>query len=150
MSKRYHFSYRGVDVKRKKGRLAVESQRVLAIGGLGADVIDIDTYGSPWKHWLALLPNVDRPVSVFLTEGIVQINGVGGGVDGVVKKAMGLVFPTLQVIPSFVSRLPRESFALYMIALAHEHGLRVKAIMERRTRDARYYGVRLEPATGTA
>ncbi len=61
----YDFAYWGVDTQKRAGRLQVDSVRVLALGGLGADVVDIDTYGSPWKHWLALLPNVTVPTSVF-------------------------------------------------------------------------------------
>jgi hypothetical protein len=43
-------SYWGLDLKRKPGRLSIDSSRVLAQPGWPQDVIDIDTYGSPWKH----------------------------------------------------------------------------------------------------
>lgn len=62
-------SYWGVDLKRKKGRLKIDSTRILAQPGWIQNVIDIDTYGSPWKHWQAMLPNVSRPTTVFLTIG---------------------------------------------------------------------------------
>ena len=70
LAKSYEFEYWGVDTKRSPGRLAVDSRRILSLPGIGADVVDIDTYGSPWRHWMMLLPNVIRPASVFLTEGM--------------------------------------------------------------------------------
>lgn len=53
--------YWGVDTKRKPGRLRLDSSRILAQAGWLQNVVDIDTYGSPWRHWLAMLPNVKRP-----------------------------------------------------------------------------------------
>lgn len=61
--------YVGIDVKDKPGRLKMDSTRLLASGGWGFNVIDVDTYGMPWKHWNALLPHVRCPVLVFLTCG---------------------------------------------------------------------------------
>lgn len=62
-------SYWGVDYKKKKGRMAIDSRRLLSSPGLIQNVIDIDTYGSPWDHWLALIKNIQRPTTVFLTIG---------------------------------------------------------------------------------
>lgn len=62
-------SYWGVDLKPKPGRMRVDSARVLATPGLRANVVDADTYGQPWTHWMALLPNVKGAVSVFMTWG---------------------------------------------------------------------------------
>lgn len=59
--------YWGVDLKPKSGRLKIDSVRILAQPGWTQNVIDIDTYGSPFKHWAAMLPNVTRPLTVFLT-----------------------------------------------------------------------------------
>jgi len=64
----YDCKYWGMDVKQKNGRLRVKSERVLASGAI-ADVIDIDTYGSPWKHWFNLLPFISSQTIVFLTIG---------------------------------------------------------------------------------
>jgi len=68
-------SYWGVDVKPKKGRVKIDSVRVLQQAGLKQDVIDIDTYGSPWKHWFAMMPNIVRPTTVFLTIGSCKVGG---------------------------------------------------------------------------
>jgi hypothetical protein len=62
-------SYWGVDLKQKKGRLALDSRRILAQPVWPQNVIDVDTYGSPWEHWLAMLPNITKPTTIFLTIG---------------------------------------------------------------------------------
>lgn len=36
---------------------------------MGANVIDVDTYGSPYGHWFAALPNIIHPTMFFLTFG---------------------------------------------------------------------------------
>lgn len=59
-------SYWGVDLKVRKGRVAMDSVAVLQ-RPLADNVIDIDTYGEPWTHFLAALPNVQRPTTFFLT-----------------------------------------------------------------------------------
>ena len=148
MAKEYTFAYWGVDVKRGRGRLQLDSERLLSLEGFSADVVDIDTYASPWKHWLALLPNVDRPVTVFLTEGICKVRG--GTLAKTVVEGMGLIFPTLSLPNVLGAKLPRECFMRYMVALADKHGSKVKAIVESPNGNgsARYYGVRLEPAAG--
>jgi len=70
-------SYWGVDVKPKKGRLKIDSKRVVCQPGLNCNVIDIDTYGMPWDHWLGLLPNLVEPTTVFMTIGLVTMGGGG-------------------------------------------------------------------------
>ncbi|HZU48538.1 MAG TPA: hypothetical protein VFA16_15010, partial [Mycobacterium sp.] len=46
----FECDYWGVDVKPKRGRLSIDSVRILAQPGWPHDVLDIDTYGSPWRH----------------------------------------------------------------------------------------------------
>jgi hypothetical protein len=67
--------YWGGDVKEKKGRIKINSERILALEGFDADAIDIDTYGRPWRHFLASLPNVKKRTIYFLTIGIIKIGG---------------------------------------------------------------------------
>lgn len=42
-------SYWGLDLKPKKGRLQIDSTRVLEQNGWKQNVVDVDTYGSPWE-----------------------------------------------------------------------------------------------------
>lgn len=134
----------GLDLKPSPGRLRMDSRRFLLSGNVAYDVVDIDTYGSPWGHWTNLLPRVMRPMTVFLTCGLVQI--FGGNVEDVVRRRMGLVFPSLHVPASLINRL-NPIIPERMIGLAWLHNLRiieaVEALSERRT--VRYFGIRLEP-----
>ena len=63
-------SYWGLDLEIKKGRLKIDSSRVLSQPGWSENVIDLDAYGSPWKHYIAMLPNIRDWVVVFLTFSI--------------------------------------------------------------------------------
>lgn len=63
----------GVDLKPAKGRLRLDSRRILELDWLSFDVVDIDTYGSPWGHWLNLLESLTQPATVFLTWGAVEL-----------------------------------------------------------------------------
>ena len=91
-------SYWGLDVKKRKGRLTISSERVLAQAGWSQNVIDIDTYGAPWKHWNALLPNLNAPTTVFLTIGHYPLSD-----DHTVRRSLGL--KQLPVPPSIIGKL---------------------------------------------
>src|SRR5438067_975429 len=61
--------YWGVDVKPKKGRLKIDSARILEQSGWTQNVVDLDAYGSPWKHFQNLIATCQHSVTVFLTIG---------------------------------------------------------------------------------
>ena len=153
LGREYQFSYWGVDVKKRSGRLMVESERVLGIEGFSADVVDVDTYGNPWGHWMALLPNVTSPTTVFLTEGFMRQGPKpgGGSIPNAVKDAIGLTFATIEAPKALFPKFAWVGWK-YMIAQAGKHGLRVKVIVEAKNEggNARYFGVRLEPAPALA
>lgn len=137
-----HLKYWGVDIKHKPGRLKVDSQRLLEMG-LQADVIDVDTYGSPWSHWMALLPHVQRPCTVFLTWGMAQ----RGGATSVGKfMSTQIVFPSLIVPESFHQHIIDHylSIALWQ---PNRFGLQIveAAEAEKEGRSARYFGLHLKP-----
>lgn len=134
-------SYTGFDLKPKKGRLRVASERVLAQPGWSADVIDIDTYGAPWKHWLALLPNVREPVTVFMTVGSVLF-----AVGDVVKESLGL---DQLSIPVGLEKTMLSIGITYCLARCYAYRLTPVEVQEaERGRSARYIGIRLEPGDG--
>lgn len=91
-------SYWGLDVKPKKGRLKIDSSRVLEQPGWPQNVIDIDTYGSPWKHWFALIRTIAHPTTVFLTVGQVA-TGTVGRLSKEAITAMGLG-PLRELLPA--------------------------------------------------
>lgn len=140
----YPCDYWGVDLKPKPGRLEADSIRLLE-AGVTADVIDVDAYGSPWRHYNALLPNVAAPVTVFLTEGMVWNGGLN--VPAEILDATGLRLPTLQVPRALAVRTVMPDSWKYAISGARKHGLRVAEIVESMNKggSARYFGVRLEP-----
>lgn len=131
-------SYWGVDLKEKKGRLKLDSVRVIGQPGWAENVVDVDTYGSPWKHWMALLPHVVRPVTVFLTIGQLQM-----GTDKEILRALGL--GALRVPPGIAVRLHGISFS-YLLARAFEYDIKIiegKEVVS--FGNARYVGVRIAP-----
>ncbi len=136
-------SYWGIDLKKQKGRLCLDSVLVLRQRGWSEEVIDVDTYGSPWKHWEALLPNVWQPTTVFLTIGVVRAGG-GGGLDRLAAKALGL--GTLPV-PQGISCKLHEVASTYLLTKSYDYGITlIEAVEAVSAGNARYVGVRLEPA----
>jgi hypothetical protein len=146
LRREYRCDYWGVDVKRKPGRLKLDSVRILAQPGWDFDVIDVDTYGAPWKHWMALLPNVPGPVTVFLTAGILRMRG-GGNIGREALDALGLRFKRLRPPKGVTSRLWGLSIARCLGA-CHAHGLEPVHAAEVATNHMRYVGIRLEPVRG--
>jgi hypothetical protein len=138
-------SYFPLDVKPKPGRLKIESERVLAQPGWKENVIDCDTYGSPWTLWAALLPNVKQPTTVFLTIGTTMF---AGSVDRSAYGMLGLgKLASLDCFPVSFGRKLSELATSYAIGDAARHGLNVADAVEAISDgSARYLGVRLTPA----
>jgi len=143
--------YLGLDVKARRGRLKIDSTRFLSQPGWFHDVIDIDTYGSPWKLWAAMLPNVVRPVTVFLTIGFWRHQTVfGASVDDVSLKAMGCVFAQAK-IPNTLRGSLQKIARQYCLAMAYKHDVQIIEAAEAISGGtAGYVGVRLEPARQSA
>lgn len=136
----------GVDLKPKPGRLALDSRRLVMRAGLEAEVIDVDAYGSPWRHWNGILATEPRPLTVFLTWGITR--DMGGNVSEEEVEALGLIFPTLQVPPVLCNKPAVQDLVPgRMLASAEREGWKVVEAKEApRGSRARYFGVRLEAA----
>ena len=134
--------YWGVDLKPKKGRLKIDSVRVLQQTGWDFDVIDVDTYGAPWKHWLQILGNLRKPASVFLTIGQ---NKMVGGFQGAAPKEMieSLGIPTKT--PNSIAANLWQLGSRNLLAKALQFATIVEAVEAVSTGNARYIGVRLEP-----
>jgi len=139
-------SYWGLDLKPKPGRLKLDSARVLAQPGWAQNVIDIDTYGSPWKHWLALLPNVTRPTTVFLTVGKPILARGGRGISGAELTALGLTFPSLNTPAAFGPALASLSVAPLLNESSKYAIMLIEPLEAISDGNARYFGLRLVPA----
>lgn len=142
--------YWGVDLAPKKGRLKIDSVRILDQPGWRQEVVDIDTYGSPWRHWFALLRNCDHSVTVFLTIGIVRI--FGGGTDAETMRELGLdsVFEKIKArgikAPAGIAAAARDRLGFQAcVAGALRFGFEVEECVEADNAggNARYIGVRL-------
>lgn len=133
-------SYWGVDVKPKAGRLKIESQRVLAQTGMTENVIDIDTYGSPWKHWAVLLPNITQPITVFLTIG--QVSFSGSALHREAREALGI---GNFKVPNAIGCKLNCLAANYLLSYVRSGTTILEAVEAVSDGNARYIGVRLEP-----
>jgi hypothetical protein len=132
--------YLGLDLKPKKGRLKIDSARYLEAGGWDHDVIDIDTYGAPWKHWIQVLHHAPCPVTVFLTNGINRTGG-GGTLGKEAISAMGL--QSLNIPNSIQGHLNQISVS-YCLSACYDYGMiPIEAVEAASTGNARYFGVRL-------
>jgi hypothetical protein len=134
--------YWGVDLKPKKGRLKIDSVRILQQPGWPQNVIDIDTYGEPWKHWFAMLPNVDKPTTVFLTIATIKMGG-GGNISNVLRDALGI--NGLPSIPQCFCGKLADKGVDFMLAQAKKTSKIIECVEASSKGNARYIGVRLEP-----
>lgn len=137
-------TYWGVDMKRRSGRVTRDSVDILR-AGLDENVIDADTYGSPWAHWLALLKRVQQPTTVYLTIGL---KSARSNRPLSIAEAEALGIGRLYAHTPHKLRLRLAHVMLpQMIARAELVGVRiVEAVEGARGASARYFGLRLEPA----
>lgn len=136
--------YLGLDLKPKKGRLKLDSVRFLDQPGWAQNIIDIDTYGSPWKHWFALLRNCRHSCTVFLTLGLVKVGG--GNFDRSLLPIIGLNLLKLELPNSLGVKIASLSIQAALSAPS-AHGLRLMEAQEAPpSPHARYFGLRLEKA----
>ncbi|HUW31546.1 MAG TPA: hypothetical protein VM223_08020 [Planctomycetota bacterium] len=147
LRQQFTVNYWGVDLKPRPGRPRVDSTRVLALPGFSADIIDIDTYGSPWNHWFSLLPNITKPVTVFMTIGHVSI--FGGHPNLAMLRAAGLTFHRLPLPPAIGSKL-RDLCVSYCLTRSYDYDIIVVETAECiAPGNARYLGLRLEKRAKT-
>jgi hypothetical protein len=141
----FSVKYWGVDRVAQHGRMAIDSVRLLAQPSLPYDVIDVDTYGSPWRHWETMLPNLVKPVSVFLTLG--QMASNLANVDSIVLKAVGLKMS--RAVPSALRWRLDQLAVDSCLAIAYSYGVQIIEAQEVLpvTKNARYFGLRLQPTT---
>lgn len=136
-------SYWGMDIKPKSGRLKIDSARVLEQSGWQADVVDLDAYGSPWKHWMNLCRTFcGSELTVFLTIGVVQFNGV----SNYDKSVLRMAGYSLKTRPpnSLGSRLNDHALG-FALGFSESNGLTIGELREAfPQKNARYIGLRIE------
>lgn len=132
-------SYWGVDLKSKKGRLKIDSARILEQAGWPQNIIDVDVYGSPWKHWQAILANLYQPLTVFLTRGSHSLQTL----DKYEKESLGLAL-SREIPGAFYPKLCLMDMAI-RYCVARTCGAIITEVVEAVSDgNARYIGVRLE------
>ena len=134
--------YWGVDKKPAEGRLALDSARVLAQPGWKFDVIDVDTYGSPWTHWRGILQNgYPQPLTVFLTVG-----GAGGmkPVDYAALHMLGLA-PIMAYIPNSIRWSLNEQAIDHCLSKLYLYDYKPLEVLRAAQGNAIYFGLRIIP-----
>jgi len=134
-------SYWGVDLKPKKGRVKIESSRILNQPGWRFDVIDLDAYGLPWKHYRAALKFGPAEITIFLTVGSLTMGGSFVSAD--VAEIMGL---TLKNIPPAIGGNVNKKFTDYCLGICYGFGYGVVESLEALNPggNARYFGLHLK------
>lgn len=134
-------SYWGVDKKQAKGRLKIDSVRVLA-SGVSENVIDVDTYGFPWEHYELICFHLRQPTTVFLTIGQPTIATC---VPGIVRRVLNLPDSTPRKLASLAVR--NQSIEGCLTELSHGHVLERVLYCRHRSgsTDTKYLGVRILP-----
>ena len=133
-------SYWGVDLKPKPGRLKIDSVDVLANTGWRFDVIDVDTYGSPWRHFDQILRNGTTDCTVFLTIGNQNTSAMSPNAHG----GEFVNFPP-RTPPSLRAKVLRRFSVSWLLARSCEFGkMVVEAVESVSDGGARYVAARLE------
>jgi hypothetical protein len=136
--------YWGVDVKPKKGRLKIDSARILNQPGWTQNVVDLDAYGSPWQHFLNLISTCRHSVTVFLTIGMVKIGG--GNCGKAALEIAGLRFNKLKLPGSLGVKVLADGHRMLFdaLALAEMRGFKIGEIFEAfPQKNARYIGLKM-------
>ena len=141
--------YWGMDRNNQKGRFKItDSARVLALPGWKQNVVDVDTYGTPWKHWLAILKNIARPLTVFLTLGR---TGISSALSDLELQFIGMFdlrhHLRLRIYPGVSGALIGDLIVQIMLGHGNLNGRRVveaKQVVSR-TSSAKYFGIRILP-----
>lgn len=131
--------YTGLELRKIRGRLRMDSLQYLQRRDWAHDFIDLDAYGSPWKHLLAALPHITRPTSIILTIG----NSGLGNQDRELIKAAGIPFD----LPIGLHKGMADYFTGVGLALPLRHELEISACLEAPNPggSCRYIGLRVSP-----
>lgn len=128
--------YLALDTKAKKARLKIDSLRYLENQKWEHNVIDLDAYGSPWRHWFEVLKR-GKSCIVFLTVGntlfkIQQTEAI---------KTLGIDFK----LPGGLQGALAELICDHCLAALFDFGFAVKSAYEAKNPggNARYFGIEL-------
>lgn len=136
-------NYTSFDVKPKAGRLKIDSVRFLSAGNIDFNCIDIDTYGSPWRHYFELIKNIKKDCTVFLTCGTGGPNRVK--LTGQQISALGINLTSIQKLSGTITHKLFDMAINYSLTSAYDYDIIISDGMEAETTgNAKYIGLRLE------
>lgn len=143
--------YLALDTKAKANRLKLDSLKYLQVQRWQHDVIDLDAYGSPWRHWMEVLKRGQNCI-VFLTVGNLQTDQKTIGnlsnrqFENAVAEFLGITFATerhaeLQPFSRVINGLCLD----YLLDQANVQGFNLKEVTEAVNKggNARYFGLEL-------
>lgn len=130
--------YWGVDLKEKRGRLKIDSSRILAMG-IRENIVDIDVYGSPWRHWLLMLPTIREPKTVFLT---IYTKAFKRALSKEEAFSLGLG-KHKHIVRLFGHKLTSVA-PRYCLAECYKYGVKIIDAAQYNHNDINYIGVRIE------
>lgn len=141
LRQRFECRYTGLDVKPAPHRLVIDSVRIVETSAAWYDVIDVDTYGSPWKHYAHICAkNPKKPQVVFLAVGIVKVMGVN--FDHLASESLGIKWWMPSVLGTWICHEQEQAI---IHAMANQHGRKIKELYAAEPgKHARYYGVVLK------
>lgn len=134
-------NYVGFDVKHKRYAFRIDSARILDLP-CSFDVVDIDTYGEPWKHYFNMLKNNAKDfVVVFLTIGFIR--AAGGGNSSLLARKIFFGAAANSIPRSYASDYIFKN-ANFLIAKAFDYQYDIIEAQEAFPEEnARYIGVAL-------
>jgi len=142
-------SYFGVDTKSQRGRLTIDSSRIIDKLPEETTFIDIDTWGSPVPHLLALCKGKTRYdyVGVALTIGMITRRGAGA-IPKEIQYLMGLtdnIRIRMKLQGPLTAKLQKYIYP-YILYLPTLHDYDIIDIVEAvpPSRTARYFGMILQ------
>lgn len=118
---------------------APNSVRILA-QGIPENVIDIDTYGLPWKHYGEVVSHLRGPTTVFLTIGII---GQSMNLERTSAEKIGV--GSLSIPPGAIANRLNRIAVSYCLTSCYGAGIIIEEAVEAiSSGNARYIGVRLK------
>ncbi len=146
LRREYACQVAGYDVKKRPGRVAIKSDRILDVAGWQYDVVDIDTYGCPLRHLFKVVDGLPmHPVTVFLTVGMTRVGG--GQVSREYMAAAGLDRLRRQPPPSLMVKKTGRYMEYLAARCIHKDILLMDAREAFPQKNARYLGLRLQRKT---
>lgn len=128
--------YLALDTKTKRARLKLDSLRYLQGQQWDHNIIDLDAYGSPWRHWFEVLKR-GKSCIVFLTVG----NTIFKQQQTEAIARLGIDFK----VPAGLQGALAEIICDFCLAALYDFGFTIQAALEAKNPggSAKYFGIHI-------